>query len=98
PSELNTLTGLAVGRSLARRLSATPTLELRLGSFPTALGFFPLADDTLDGRHARTETAGLGFDRRITGRDTLGLRYEHRWFSFTGNGRENSTADVVTVG
>jgi hypothetical protein len=96
PSELNILSGLSVGRSLARRVSVAPSVELRLGHFSTAVGLFTLADDTLDGRYAGTRTGGVGFDRRVTGRDTLSLRYEHRWFSFTGG--EKPTADVFTVG
>jgi len=104
PSELNTFSGLAVGRSLATRLSVTPMVELRLGAFSSAVGFFTLADDTLDGRDASTRTGGLGVDRRISGRDTVSVRYEHRWFAFSGiplgptiRG-EKSTADVATFG
>ena len=96
PSELNIISGLALGRSEARRVTVAPTVELRLGQFSTALGLFALADDTLDGRYAGTRTGGLGFDRRMTGRDTLSLRYEHRRFAFTGG--EKSTADVFTIG
>jgi hypothetical protein len=99
PSELNVISGLAVGRSLASRVSATPALEYRLGSLSTLTGAFPVAHDTLDGRIADTQTGTLGFDRRITRRDALTLRYEHRWFHFTGGPKtERSTADVVTFG
>jgi len=98
PSELNLVSGLAVGRSLATRLSATPAMEYRLGALSTLTGAFPVAHDTLDGRVADTQTGSLGFDRRVSRRDTLSLRYEHRWFHFTGGDRtERSTADVVTV-
>jgi hypothetical protein len=101
PSELNVISGLALGRSLATRISGTPMLEYRLGSLSTLTGAFPVAHDTLDGRVSDTQTGILGFDRRITRRDTLSLRYEHRWFDFSvsnGPKLESSTADVVTLG
>ena len=99
PSELNLASGLSVGRSLATRTSATPAIEYRMGSLSTLSGAFPVAHDTLDGRIADTQTATLWFDRRVSTRDTLSLRYEHRWFSFTGGDKsEKSTADVVTLG
>lgn len=99
PSELNLVSGLAVGRSLATRLSAAPTMEYRLGSLSTLTAAFPVAHDTLDGRVADTRTGTLGLDRRVSRRDTLSLRFEHRWFDFTGGDKsESSTADVVTVG
>lgn len=99
PSELNLISGLAVGRSLATRVSATPMIEYRLGSVSTLTAAFPLAHDTLDGRTSDTQSGVLGLDRRITRRDALGLRYEHRWFHFTGGDKtERSTSDVVTLG
>jgi len=102
PSELNTLTGLSVGRSLAERAAVIPTMEMRLGQFSTAIGFFTLSDDTLDGRFAGTRTGGLAIDRRLSGRHTVSVRYERRWFSFSRKDsfrdREKSTADVLTVG
>jgi len=99
PSELNVVSGLALGRSLATRTSATPAIEYRLGSLSTLTAAFPVAHDTLDGRVADTKTGTLGFDRRITRRDSLSLRYEHRWFHFTGGDKtEKSTSDVVTFG
>jgi hypothetical protein len=109
PGELNVASGLALGRSLATRVSATPVVEYRLGSLSTLTSSFATAHDTLDGRVADTQTGTFGFDRRITRRDTLGLRYEHRWFYFTGDypglshlaasqKSERSTADVVTFG
>lgn len=99
PSELNLASGLAVGRSLATRVSATPSMEYRLGRLWTLSGAFPVAHDTLDGRVADTRTATAGIDRRVSRRDTLSLRYEHRWFDFTGGDKsESSTADVVTAG
>ena len=99
PSELNVASGLAVGRSLATRTSATPMIEYRLGTFSTLTAAFPVAHDTLDGRISDTMTGTAGLDRRITTRDTLSLRYEHRWFHFTGGPKtERSTADVVTFG
>jgi len=97
PSELNLISGLAVGRSLATRISANPLLEYRLGSLTTLTGALPVAHDTLDGRISDTTTGILGFDRRISKRDTLGLRYERRWFAFSGGDKEEkSVADVVT--
>jgi hypothetical protein len=99
PSELNVASGLALGRSLATRVSATPTLEYRMGSLSTWTGAFPVAHDTLDGRVADSQTGVLGFDRRVSRRDTLSLRYELRWFHFTGGDKtERSTSDVVTFG
>jgi hypothetical protein len=60
---------------------------------------FPVARDTLDGRIANTKTGTFGIDRRVSRRDTVSLRYEHRWFDFTGGDKsEKSTAEVVTVG
>jgi len=99
PSELNVLSGLALGRSLATRASATPAIEYRLGSLTTVTGAFPVAHDTLDGRIADTQTGSLGFDRRVSRRDTVSLRYERRWFDFTGGDKsEKSTADVFMAG
>jgi hypothetical protein len=99
PSELNTLSGLAVGRSLAKRLSAAPLLEYRLGGFSTLSAAYPVAHDELDGRISDTQTGVLGLDRRINARHTGMLRYEHRWFSFSGGDKsEKSTADVITAG
>jgi hypothetical protein len=99
PSELNLATGLSVGRSLATRGSATPVLEYRHGTLSTFTAAYPIAHDTLDGRTADTETALIGFDRRVSRRDTVGLRFEHRWFDFRGGDKaEKSTADVVTLG
>ena len=99
PSELNLASGLAVGRSLASRASATPVLEIRSGTLSTFTFAFPVAHDELDGRVADTKTGIVGFDRRISRRNTLGVRYEHRWFDFSGGSRfENSTADVAMLG
>jgi hypothetical protein len=99
PSELNVLSGLAVGRSLATRISGTPALEYRVGASSAFTGAFPVAHDTLDGRVADTMTGTLGFDHRLSRRDVVSVRYEHRWFHFTGGSLpEQSTADVVTLG
>jgi len=99
PSELNVNSGLTVGRSLATRVSATPAIEYRLGALSTLTGAFPVAHDVIDDRVADTMTGTMEFGRRITRRDALSLRYEHRWFHFTGGPRaERSTADVVTFG
>lgn len=99
PSELNVSSGLALGRSLASRRSVTPVLAYRISSVSTFTGAFSTTHDTLDGRVADTQTWIGGLDRRISKRDTLGLRYERRWFDFSGGDKtEHSTADVVTVG
>jgi hypothetical protein len=99
PSELNVFSGLALGRSLASRKSVTPVLTYRLSSVSTFTGAFSKAHDTLDGRVADTQTWTAGLDRRFSKRDTLGLRYERRWFDFSGGDKtEHSTADVVTFG
>ena len=99
PSELNVFSGLALGRSLATRKSITPMLAYRLSSLSTFTVAFSKAHDTLDGRVADTKTWTAGLDRRMSKRDTLGLRYERRWFDFTGGDKtEQSTADVVTFG
>lgn len=99
PSELNVVSGLALGRSLASRVSATPALEYRPGSVSTFSAAFPVAHDTLDGRVADTQTGMFGYDRRISRRGSISFRYEHRWFDFTGGDKtEQSTADVVTAG
>lgn len=99
PSELNVVSGLALGRSLATRTSATPILEYRLSSLSTFTAAFSKAHDTLDGRIADTRTWTTGLDRRISKRDALSLRYERRWFDFSGGDKtEQSTADVVTFG
>lgn len=99
PSELNVASGLTLGRSLATRLSATPMLEYRLGTLSTLTGAFAVAHDTLDGRVTDTRTGIFGLDRRVSSRDTVGVRYEHRWFEFTGGDRfERSTAEVATLG
>lgn len=99
PSELNVASGLALGRSLATRASATPAIEYRLGSLSTLTAAFPVAHDTLDGRIANTDTGTLSFDRRVSRRDTVSVRYERRWFDFTGGDKvEKSTADVYMVG
>ena len=99
PSELNLNSGLTVGRSLATRVSAAPAFEYRLGSRSSMTGAFPVAHDTIDGRIADTMTGVAELSRRITRRDGLSLRYEHRWFHFYGGPRtERSTADVVMLG
>jgi hypothetical protein len=99
PSELNLGSGLAVGRSLATRTNVFPSIEYRLGRLWTLSGAFLVAHDTLDGRISDTQTAMAGIDRRVSRRDTVSLRYEHRWFDFTGGDKsESSTADVVTAG
>lgn len=99
PSELNEISGLAVGRSLATRLSVAPLIEYRLSSVSTVTAAFPVSHDTLDGRVSDNQTVVLALDRRITRRDALGLRFEHRWFDFSGGDKtERSTSDVVTVG
>lgn len=99
PSELNLISGLGLGRSLATRASLTPALEVRLGSRSTFIGAFPIAHDTLDGRVADTMTGTALLDRRISRRDSVSVRYEHRWFDFTGGDKtEKSTADVFMLG
>lgn len=99
PSELNIFSGLALGRSLATRKSITPMLAYRVSSVSTFTAAFSKAHDTLDGRVADTQTWTGGFDRRFSKRDTFGVRYERRWFDFTGGDKsEHSTADVVTLG
>ena len=69
PGELNLISGLGLGRSMATRASVTPAVELRLGSRSTFIGAFPIAHDTLDGRVADTMTATAVFDRRISRRE-----------------------------
>lgn len=101
PSELNLLSGLAVGRSLATRKSAIPWVEYRIGQFSTVTGLYTFSEDTLDGRFAGTRTTSLGFERRLAARDTLSLRYERRWFHFTrdaGFQADILTRDVSSVG
>ena len=99
PGELNLISGLGLGRSMATRASVTPAVELRLGSRSTFIGAFPIAHDTLDGRVADTMTATAVFDRRISRRDSVSFRYEHRWFDFTGGDKtEKSTANVFMLG
>jgi len=100
PSELNTLTGLSVGRSLATRGSGTPVLEYRHGALSTFTAAFPIAHDRLDERVADTKTGLFGFDRRVSQHHTLGIRYEHRWFDFRGGDKpaEKSTANVAMLG
>ncbi len=99
PSELNVGSGLTVGRSLATRTSGAPMVEVRLGSLSTMTAAFPVAHDVLDGRISDTMTAIAGFDRRVSRRDTVSLRYEHRWYDFHGVGKaEKSVADVATLG
>jgi hypothetical protein len=84
PTELNQLSGLILGRTLGRRVGAVPWVEYRIGQFSTLMGIFSVANDTLDGRFAGTRTAALSFDRRVSGKDTLHLRYERRAFHFKG--------------
>lgn len=99
PSELNLGSGLALGRSLATRTNGYSSIEYRLGRLWTMTGAFMVAHDTLDGRVADTQTAMAGIDRRVSRRDTVSLRYEHRWFDFTGGDKsESSTAEVVAAG
>ncbi len=99
PGELNLISGLGLGRSLATRASIAPAVELRLGSRSTFIGAFPIAHDTLDGRVADTMTGTAVFDRRISRRNSVSLRYEHRWFDFTGGDKaEKSTANVFMLG
>jgi hypothetical protein len=99
PSELNANSGLTVGRSLATRVFATPAMKYRLGSLSTLTGAFPVARDTIDGRVSDTMTGTIGLERRVTPRDALSIRYERRWFHFTGGpGPARSSADVVTFG
>jgi hypothetical protein len=99
PSELNLGSGLAVGRSLGTRTSAFPSIEYRLGRYWTMTGAFLVAHDTLDGRVSDTQTAMGGIDHRVSSHHTMSLRYEHRWFDFTGGDKaESSTAEVVTAG
>jgi hypothetical protein len=112
PTELNELSGLAVGRLPGKRVAVLPWVEYRLSEFSSVMASFSLSNDTLDGRIADTHAGALSFDRRISRRDALHLRYERRFFHFEGEFgfpgegnavvmefvNERSRADVATLG
>ena len=112
PSELNELSGLAVGRLQGRRMGALPWVEFRFSEFSSVMASYSLSKDTLDGRISDTYAGALSFDQRVSRRDALHLRYERRFFhfegefGFPGEGNavvmefvdERSRADVATLG
>ena len=112
PSELNELSGLAVGRLQGRRIGALPWVEFRFSEFSSVMASYSLSKDTLDGRISDTYAGALSFDQRVSRRDALHLRYERRFFhfegefGFPGEGNavvmefvdERSRADVATLG
>jgi hypothetical protein len=112
PSELNELSGLAVGRLQGRRVGALPWAEFRISQFSSVMASYSLSNDTLDGRIADTHAGALSFDQRVSRRDALQLRYERRFYHFEGEFGfpgpsnavvtefvdERSRADVVTLG
>lgn len=94
--ELNTLTGLQVGRLGARQFSTTESLAYGLGA---------LTKTTLEYRFSREQVAGypdsdaqsltLGLERRYGPRDRGRLAYTTRRFDF---GADPTVAHIVTLG
>ncbi|HMC83389.1 MAG TPA: hypothetical protein VKL61_09170 [Candidatus Polarisedimenticolia bacterium] len=83
PGELNPATGLAAGRSRARRLSVRPSLDWKLG--PTTVGTFGytrMKDDLVGGVAADTRSTTLGLDHHPTPRDTLSTHYDFSRYRF----------------
>jgi hypothetical protein len=112
PTELNEVTGLAVGRLPGTRVAALPWLEYRLGEFTSAMASWSLSHDTLDGRVNDTHALAASLERRVSRTSGLQLRYERRHyhflgeFGFPGPGNavvmefvdERSRSDVATLG
>jgi hypothetical protein len=83
--ELNTATGIAVGRLKARRTTLAPTVLHRLTAAATAsLGYS--FDEFRGGGNARTETFTARLEQRRGARDTVEATYRIRRYAFDGQG------------
>jgi hypothetical protein len=85
--ELNTATGIAVGRVKAHRTTLVPTVLHRLTAAATASASYSF-DETRGGGSgsARTEAFAVGLERRLGGRDTVEATYRIRRYAFDGQG------------
>lgn len=95
PGEFNTETGLQTGRTPAERVSVTPAVAYQLGPLSTATGDYTFAQDEAGGIETEIHSANLGFERRVTPRDTGSLGYAFRHFAFSG---DTSTSHTFTLG
>jgi hypothetical protein len=97
PFELNTLTGVAVRRVRADRLSFEPSATYRFDPYTSVTADYLYSKDRMDG--AVTIDSHIGrfdLDRRIASSDTLGAGYIGRRFEFGGVG--SITSHAATLG
>jgi hypothetical protein len=92
--DLNTATGIEVGRFEARRLTLAPSLAHRLDEVTTATASYSF-DEIRGGITARTKFAALVAERRLGGQDTAEAAYRARGFAFDGSSA--GTAHLVTL-
>lgn len=97
PEEISPDSSLDLGRAEAERISLAPSAEYRFDDRTSGMGEYAFTRESLsgDGR-IDTHAASLGFERRLTRRDTGGLGYTYRRFLFEGG--DNVTAHVVDFG
>jgi hypothetical protein len=83
PSELNTVSGLAVGRARATRVAAHPSLVWE-GDRNTTIKFaYSYAYDRLEaGPRAHTQTAAFALERRRSARQKIAVTYAAERFAF----------------
>jgi hypothetical protein len=83
PSELNTISGLAVGRARALRVAAHPSLVWERDRNTTIKFAYSYAFDRLEaGPRAHTQTAAFAMERRRSARRKIAVAYAAERFAF----------------
>jgi hypothetical protein len=83
PSELNTLSGLAVGRARAARVEAHPSLAWERDRNTTIKTSYSYVYDRIEaGPRARTQGAEVAMERRRSARQKLAVTYAAQRFAF----------------
>lgn len=103
PSELNVVTGFPSRRAQAHRFMIDPSLTYRFNPLTTGRLQYTFSDeDRRFGVNTLTHVGRVGIERRITGRDVLGLDYTMTQFHFRGTeefviARGTEILDTITV-
>jgi hypothetical protein len=99
PSEFNVDTGLAAGRTRARRLMMSPTGRFRISPRLSAHASLTATNDKLsNGNQMRSQFFAGGIEERLTPRDSFALDYEHGHYDFQPAAQRSSTATDVLRG
>ena len=94
PGELNLATGLSAGRSRARRSSARPSLDWKLGATTVAsVAYTRTKDDLASGVATQTHTSALSLEHHLSPRTSATTGYSFSRYLF----EESAPIDVHTL-